>query len=140
MLKGKGYITRQVRNGKMVMPSVLSDAPDLILLDIMMPEPDGYKVCELLKAEEKTRDIPVIFISALYETVDKVRAFSIGGVDYITKPFQEEEVLARVETHLSLRMLQKALEEQKARLEDKNTKLEKALADVKTLSGLLPIC
>jgi len=62
MLKGKGYIIRQLRNGKRVMPSVLSDAPDLILLDIMMPEPDGYKVCELLKAEEKARGIPVIYM------------------------------------------------------------------------------
>ncbi len=79
--------------------------PDLILLDILMPGMDGYEVCRRLKADEGTREIPVIFISALDETLDKVKAFSLGGVDYITKPFQEEEVLARVNTHLTMRRL-----------------------------------
>jgi len=116
ILKEDGYIIRTLRNGAMVMASVLTDLPDLILLDILMPETDGYEVCRQLKAEERTRDIPVIFISALNETVDKVSAFSVGGVDYITKPFQEEEVLARVETHLKLRRLQRQLEAQNLEL------------------------
>jgi tetratricopeptide (TPR) repeat protein len=84
----------------------------LILLDIMMPEMDGYQVCERLKADPQTHDIPVIFVSALDETIDKVKAFKVGGVDYITKPFQIEEVLARVETHLTLRRLQQADQQQ----------------------------
>jgi CheY-like chemotaxis protein len=116
ILKQEGYAVRQLRNGKMVMSSVLSALPDLILLDIMMPETDGYDVCRQLKAEERTRDIPVIFISALNETVDKIKAFSVGGIDYITKPLQEEEVLVRVETHLKLRRLQRQLEAQNIEL------------------------
>ena len=83
----------------------------MILLDIMMPEMDGYKVCEKLKADERTCDIPVIFLSALDDVSDKIKAFSVGGVDYITKPFQEEEVLARVKTHLSMRRMHRRLEE-----------------------------
>ncbi|MCP4688930.1 MAG: response regulator [Desulfobacterales bacterium] len=147
ILKEKGYLVRQLRDGNMVLASAVSAPPDLILLDIMMPDMDGYQVCGRLKAEERTRDIPVIFISALNETMDKVKAFSTGGVDYITKPFQEQEVLARVETHLTLRMLQRALQEKNARLEEKNDQLgekneqlEEALANVRTLKGLLPIC
>ncbi|CAN2043878.1 histidine kinase [Candidatus Magnetomoraceae bacterium gMMP-13] len=116
ILKEKGYIVRQLRNEKMVMSSVLSAPPDLILLDIMMPEINGYEVCNQLKAEEQTRNIPVIFISALNETANKITAFSVGGVDYITKPFQEEEVLARVKTHLNLHRLQRQLEKQNKKL------------------------
>jgi response regulator RpfG family c-di-GMP phosphodiesterase len=98
-----------------------------------MPDLDGYQVCERLKADPRTRDIPVIFLSALDQIRDKVKAFTSGGVDYITKPFQIEEVLARVETHLRLRALQEQLA---ARVRE----LEEALAQVKTLRGLLPIC
>jgi response regulator RpfG family c-di-GMP phosphodiesterase len=90
-------------------------------------------VCKQLKSDEKTSGIPVIFISALNELDDKIKAFSLGGVDYITKPFQAEEVLARVKTHLTLRTLQKSIE-------DKNAQLQKALDEVKILSGFLPIC
>ncbi|MEE8554009.1 MAG: response regulator, partial [Desulfobacterales bacterium] len=108
-------------------------SPDLILLDIRMPGMDGYEVCKQLKSEEKTRRIPVIFISALNELDDKIKAFSLGCVDYITKPFQAEEVLARVKTHLALRSLQKSLE-------DKNAQLQKALDEIKTLRGILPLC
>jgi signal transduction histidine kinase len=88
---------------------VKSVIPDLILLDIQMPEINGYEVCEKLKANLKTKDIPVIFVSALSDTFDKVKAFEVGGVDYITKPYQAEEVLARVHTHLSLSNAQKQL-------------------------------
>jgi signal transduction histidine kinase len=86
--------------------------PDLILLDIRMPDMDGYEVCQRLKADERTRGIPVLFISALNETEDKVRAFSAGGMDYITKPFQLEEVLARVQTQLTMQNLRRNLERQ----------------------------
>jgi sigma-B regulation protein RsbU (phosphoserine phosphatase) len=111
MLSKQGYRVRPVPDGAMALSVAQIEPPDLILLDIRMPDMDGYAVCEHLKADEKTRDIPIIFISALDATQDKVRAFRVGGLDYITKPFQVEEVLARVETHLSLRNLQKQLQD-----------------------------
>lgn len=92
-------------------------SPDLILLDIIMPEIDGFETCRQLKAKESTRDIPVIFMTALSETVDKVKGLQVGAVDYITKPLQHEEVLARVQTHLRLRNLTKQLQEQNLQLE-----------------------
>jgi signal transduction histidine kinase/DNA-binding response OmpR family regulator len=110
MLTAEGYKVRAAPNGAWALEAARSFPPDLILLDILMPEMDGYEVCERLKADERTRYIPIIFISALDRTEDKIRAFEIGGVDYITKPFQSEEVAARVETHLTLRSLQKDLE------------------------------
>jgi len=116
ILKEAGYGVRQLRSGKRVMASVLDDPPCLILLDIMMPETDGYEVCRDLKSEERTRGIPVIFISALEDVANKIKGFSVGGVDYITKPFREEEVLVRVNTHLNLRLMQNRVEEQNARL------------------------
>jgi PAS domain S-box-containing protein len=106
ILTEQGYRVRPVLNGEFALQIVRKSLPDLILLDIMMPEPDGYEVCRRLKAEEHTRDVPVIFISALNETADIIKAFELGGVDYITKPFQKEEVLARVKTHLNLRSMQ----------------------------------
>ncbi len=106
ILQQEGYHTRPVRDGETALLSVHADPPDLILLDIMMPELDGYTVCQALKAEVCTRDIPVIFMSALNEMFDKVKAFEVGGVDYITKPFQVGEVVARVKTHLTNRRLQ----------------------------------
>ncbi|MDM8517243.1 response regulator [Desulfobacterales bacterium HSG16] len=112
-----GYYVRPVSDGKGAISAIKGQLPDLILLDIMMPGMNGYDVCETLKKDKRTREIPVIFISALDETVDKVKAFSAGGVDFITKPFQEEEVLARVKTHLRLRNLQKQLETRNAELE-----------------------
>ena len=97
ILSQRGYKVRPTRDGKLALNFARSTPPDLILLDIMMPAMDGYQVCEQLKACPQTKDIPVIFISALNELFDKVKAFSLGGVDYITKPFQVEEVVARVE-------------------------------------------
>jgi len=117
MLAKQGYKIRPAINGKIALQLVRFIPPDLILLDIMMPEMDGYEVCGHLKADEKTRNIPVIFISALSETFDKVKAFSAGGVDYVTKPFQSAEVLARIETHLNLQNLQKSLEKKNKLLE-----------------------
>lgn len=110
MLMEHGYKVRSVINGQMALMAARAAPPDLILLDIRMPDMNGYEVCEALKAEEATADVPIIFISALDETEDKVRAFTAGGVDYVTKPFQFEEVLARVKTHLALRDLHQELE------------------------------
>lgn len=109
MLRERGYRVRPVSCGKLALQAAIASPPDLVLLDINMPELDGYEVCERLKAQERLKDIPVIFISALAETMDKVKAFSVGGVDYLTKPFQIEEVEARVSTHLRLRKLQQDL-------------------------------
>jgi sigma-B regulation protein RsbU (phosphoserine phosphatase) len=111
MLTNQGYSVRAVTSGARALESVRASIPSLILLDIRMPDMDGYEVCNELKNNERTRDIPVIFISALNEIEDKVKAFKLGGVDYITKPFQLEEVLARTETHLALRNLQKQLQD-----------------------------
>jgi CheY-like chemotaxis protein len=140
MLTEYGYKVRPATNGRLALSAAQTEPPDLILLDIIMPEMDGYEMCGRLKADERTRDIPVIFISAIDEMFDKVAAFSIGGVDYITKPFHVGEVLARVNTHLTLRHLQKTLQVKNEQLQAKNNELEAALAKVKLLSGLLPIC
>lgn len=118
LLTGHGYKTRPMPNGERALSSIEKSIPDLILLDIMMPAMDGYEVCRRLKADESTKNIPIIFISALDEVFDKVKAFELGGADYITKPFQSEEVLARVATHLEIRRL--ILE-----LESKNVELER---------------
>ncbi|HVK56870.1 MAG TPA: response regulator [Burkholderiales bacterium] len=106
----QAYTVHPANSGEHALRFLESTTPDLILLDIRMPGLDGYQVCEQLKNNERTRDIPVIFISAADDVSDKVKAFTAGGVDYIVKPFQVEEVLARVNTHLSLRSLQKHLE------------------------------
>lgn len=121
ILTEQGYQVRAVTSGARALASVKVSLPDLILLDIRMPEMDGYEVCELLNSDTRTKDIPIIFISALNEIEDKVKAFTVGGLDYITKPFQYEEVLARVETHLALRKLQK-------QLQIANEKMEQELA------------
>src|ERR687886_145410 len=129
LLAERGYKVRPASNGSMALSAALTEPPDLILLDILMPNMDGYEVCEQLKADEHTREIPVIFISAVSEVLDKVKAFAIGGVDYITKPFQVEEVLARVETHLAIRNLQRSLK-------DKNEELEKTAALGSLVAGV----
>src|SRR6476469_934470 len=121
MLTQRGDTPHCVINGKMALRACNSNPPDLILLDIMMPEMNGYEVCQHLKLEPKTREIPVIFISAKDEVFDKVNAFAVGAVDYISKPFQFEEVLARIESHLSLRNLQKQLKEQNVLLQEEIT-------------------
>jgi phosphoserine phosphatase RsbU/P len=128
MLKDRGYKVRPVPGGKLALAAARRDPPDLILLDINMPEMNGYEVCDHLKADDALRGIPVIFISALTEPLDKVRAFATGGVDYITKPFQMEELHARVETHLKLRRLQTELEEANRRLEAANGRMSRDLA------------
>ena len=94
LLNAQGYRVRPATSGAVALAAIREELPDLILLDIMMPEMDGFAVCRALKADERTRHIPVIFITALQDIEDKVRAFVEGGVDYITKPFRVEEVLA----------------------------------------------
>ena len=110
MLKTRGYDVQAAESGAHALKAVRDLSPDLILLDIMMPEMDGYEVCKRLKDDPQTRDIPVIFISALEQTDDKVKAFSAGAVDYVSKPFQIKEVIARVGAQLSLRSMQKQLQ------------------------------
>jgi len=108
MLRQVGYRVRSFPRGRMALNAAAQQPPDLILLDINMPEMDGFEVCKQLKTDKKLSAIPVIFLSALNETEGKVKAFHAGGVDYITKPFQFEEVQARVETHMALQHARRA--------------------------------
>jgi two-component system, NtrC family, sensor kinase len=130
ILNSKGYKVRPVPSGELALSAARGLPPDLILLDIMMPEMNGYEVCEKIKADERTRDIPVIFISAINDVLDKVKAFAVGGVDYITKPFQMEEVLVRVETHLAMCQLQ-------SKLKQKNDELTIALEQLQATQNQL---
>ena len=118
LLAGHGYEVRAVTSGRQAVQAAEHDPPDLILLDVTMPEMDGFEVCRQLRSNERSKDIPVIFLTALNDTADKVRAFNSGGVDYVTKPFQFDEVLARVRTHISLRRAQLALADSYERLRD----------------------
>jgi DNA-binding response OmpR family regulator len=118
LLKTKGYKVRVALGGKLALQAVRDNPPDLILLDINMPEMDGYEVCERLKHDDKSKGIPVIFISSLSETIDKVKAFQFGCVDYVEKPFRIEEVFARIETHLKIRNLQRELSRHNQHLEE----------------------
>ena len=118
LLTKKGYHVSSFIKGEMALLSAEQYPPDLILLDITMPQMDGFEVCRRIKSDLKLCDIPVIFISALDDTANKVKALNHGGVDYVTKPFQEEEVFARVETHLKLRRVQKELERYNHNLEE----------------------
>jgi len=133
ILKQHNYKVRLAPNGDRALATIRKEAPALILLDIMMPDIDGFEVCRRLKEDQATAAIPIIFITALDDIRDKVKAFSLGGVDYITKPFKAEEVAARVGTHLTLRLLQ-------LQMEEKNAELQKALDEIKVLRGFIPIC
>lgn len=149
ILSKRGYRIYPATNGEEALASIRGFLPDLILLDISLPDIDGYELCQRLKADknEGIRNIPILFISVRDETEDKVNAFKVGGVDYITKPFQVEEVLARVDAHMTIRNLQKQLQEKNSELQNRNSQLEKkkselqeALDSIKTLKGLIPIC
>ncbi|MEG3968735.1 PAS domain-containing protein [Microcoleus sp. T2B6] len=132
LLSKRGYKVRPTRDGKLALNFALSSPPDLILLDIMMPGMDGYQVCEQLKACPQTKHIPVIFISSLNEVFDKVKAFSVGGADYISKPFQTEEVVSRVENQLLLNRLYKQILAQNALLQaeiEERKRIEAELRD-----------
>lgn len=139
MLSSEGYKSRKVLNGSHALDAAQLDPPDLILLDIMMPGLNGYETCQRLKADPRTQEIPIIFLSALNDTSDKVKALELGGVDYITKPFQKEEVIARVKTHLRIQNLTHTLREQNIQLAEEiehrktaEASLQKALEDLKT--------
>lgn len=126
LMKGDCYEIAAATRGEEAIEAAEELAPDLILLDIMMPGMDGFEVCRRLKASARARDIPIIFLTAMTETADIVRGFEAGAADYVTKPFNAPELLARVHTHLQVRRLIAGLQE--------------ALAQVKQLSGLVPIC
>lgn len=132
MLRGD-YNVIGASSGPEALKLVDDAAPHLILLDIMMPEMDGFEVCRLLKQDSRHRDIPVIFISALNEEVDETRGFEAGAVDFLTKPIKPAILNHRVAVHLELRSQQETLQRQ-------NRELQEALSRVKELSGLLPIC
>ena len=112
ILRTAGYRVRATVSGSLALSSVKEEMPDLILLDIMMPGMSGYQLCERFKADERTRQIPIIFLSALDQLDNKLKGFSAGGADYITKPFQRDEVLARVATHLNIYHLQQHLQQE----------------------------
>lgn len=124
ILKTRGHKVRPVPSGKLALIAAENDIPDIILLDILMPDLDGYEVCRRFKTHESLKDVPVIFISVLDETADKIRGFQAGGVDYIPSPFQAEEVLARVEAHLTLHYYRKALAEKTRQLEYSYVRLQ----------------
>ena len=126
ILLEQGFQVRQALNGRLALAAVKQQSPDLFILDIRMPEMDGFELCRQLKNDAVTRDVPVIFISGLDNPNDKVKAFKIGGQDYITKPFEDTEVLARVKTHIALRK--------------KEIELKSALDEVQQLKGIIPIC
>ena len=112
MLTDRGYQVRPMLNGAQALVSAQTQPPDLILLDIMMPAMNGFEVCAQLKADPRTADIPILFISALNDTENKVKAFEVGGVAYVTKPVRVEEVIARVKTHLQVREMQRQLRQE----------------------------
>ncbi|MEG4200983.1 response regulator [Microcoleus sp. Pol12A5] len=115
VLTKEGYKVRCVTNGAMALRTVRNHPPDALLLDIQMPDMDGYQVCEALKSDEKTSEVPIIFLSALDQLFDKVKAFKVGGADYISKPFQLEEVLVRLETQVTIEHQKRQLKEALAR-------------------------
>ncbi|HEY9668381.1 MAG TPA: adenylate/guanylate cyclase domain-containing protein, partial [Coleofasciculaceae cyanobacterium] len=134
MLAEQGYNVRKAISGQMALMSAKTVLPDLILLDINMPGMNGYDVCTELKADAKTCEVPVIFISALDEVLDKVKAFDVGGIDYITKPFHTQEVLARIENQLRLRSLSLQLVEQNGRLQQEIRDRIKAEESMRSLA------
>jgi DNA-binding NtrC family response regulator len=141
VLSEQGYAVHPANDGALGLQFIKHAPPDLVLLDIRMPGVDGYEVCASLKQDPSTRGIPVIFLSSMDEALDKVKAFRSGAVDYIAKPFEPAEVLARIDTHLSLRRLQENLEsvvrDRTAELVGANAALEKALAEIRGLKDQL---
>ena len=127
LLVEEGYDVRRAPDGEMAISNVPRFRPDLILLDIMMPEMNGYEVCTALKSDARTRDIPIIFLSALDLTFDKVKAFELGAVDYINKPFHPAEVLARVRNQLRVRQQEMRLRAQHEVIEAQQKQIDEAL-------------
>lgn len=134
-------------SGKEAVEIAFNEKMDLILLDIMMPEMDGYETCQILKKNTNTQDIPIIFLTARTHEKDILQGFKSGAVDYIVKPFNAAELLARVKIHLELKKAKKVIEKQaeeltwtNKRLKKKNQKLQQAIDEIETLKGLLPVC
>lgn len=132
-LSQEGFEVRVAKSGKMALERVKYALPDLILLDVMMPEIDGFETCRRLQANPETKQIPIIFMTALSDTANKVEGFQLGAVDYITKPFQQEEVLARVKLHLKLHVLAEKLEEKNTLLEQKVVEVSQAYEDLQQM-------
>jgi adenylate cyclase len=137
LLRKNNYKVRGVTNGHLALRFIEMSKPDLILLDIMMPEIDGYEVCKQLKENPTTQDIPIIFLSALTEGFDKAKAFKAGGIDYISKPFQMEEILARLENHISQRTLEKQLQAKTKLLVKQNLQFQAEINERKLLEEKL---
>jgi len=140
ILSEEGYRVHAAENGELALASVTAGPPELILMDIRIPGMDGFEVLRQLKAHQDSRDIPIILISGNTEMPERVEGLKLGAVDFITKPFQREELLARVHNHMELMRLRVHIEERAAELITANNKLREALANVRTLSGMLPIC
>ncbi|MBE0636261.1 response regulator [Candidatus Bipolaricaulota bacterium] len=134
MLRARGYRVRTAVSGEHALESVRASLPDLILLDIRMPGMNGFDVCRTLKADPSLQNIPILFLSAVAGTDSKIEAFASGGVDYITKPFQAEEVLSRIDTHLTLSMLRTRLEEQ---VKERTAALVQSQEDLRSLASKL---
>ena len=139
LLQAEGYVVRSAIQGELALQSALIDPPELVLLDIRMPGMDGFEVCRRLKAAPVTAHIPIIFVSALTDTEDKVRGFGLGAVDFVTKPYQREELLARMRTHLEVMRLRHRLEDQVEqrthKLRESREQLKKTLTDFITVLG-----
>jgi two-component system sensor histidine kinase/response regulator len=123
-LSNEGFKILVAQNGNQALKTFDFAHPDIVLLDVMMPGMDGFEVCKILKSQRETRDIPIIFMTALADTVDKVKGFDLGAADYITKPLQQKEVLARINAHLNVYKLQKQLEDKNRTLQQQNETLE----------------
>lgn len=134
LLSKAGYWVRKTTSGQMALETIQIAKPDLVLLDIRMPDMDGYEVCERLKADPETRSIPVIFLSASNNTDDKVQAFAVGGADYVTKPFQAEEVLARVQHQITILRQQQQLIAQNHQLQQTEAALQQANLELKRIA------
>ncbi|NEP83185.1 MAG: response regulator, partial [Okeania sp. SIO3B3] len=140
ILSKKGYKVREASSGKMALIAIQSQVPDLILLDIMMPQIDGYQVCQQLKANPKTKDISIIFVSALNGSVDKIKAFSVGGEDYITKPLQIEELLARVENKMTIKKQKQKMKEENTQLKQEISERQQTEEELKLLHRAIDAC
>jgi len=136
MLSEEGYEVRPVSSGRQALQAVDHDPPDLILMDVNMPDMDGYEVCRRVRANEQSKDVPVIFVSAWADRAYMVKAFEAGGADYVTKPFLFEEVLARVRTHIALRRARAALGERDARVRQLEQRLRDLGQDVESDNSL----
>lgn len=129
-LTGSGFLVLEANSGKQVFQLLKIVKPDIILLDVKLPDISGFETCSRLKANETTKNIPVIFITGQTNTVDKVHGFALGAVDYITKPIQSEEVLARLKTHLTIQSLQHTLEQQNLQLQEEIAEREKLIKEL----------